>query len=148
MDQALNYGVAKRLGQVLVRPGPPATHLEAAHLVDDLHLAARQALGSVADITGLNQACEQAAKVPVLVVDRRNFVTANVELAAALVNVALDSQDLSRLGKWAAGTQLGAVLAVLSARVLGQFDPFHQSAAASLAGCFWWHRTFCGSSVS
>ena len=129
MDQALNYPLAQRLGKLLVRPGPPASPQEASHLVGSLRQAATSALGSVAEITGLDQACEQAAKVPVMVVDRRGFVAANVHLAAALADVVLEGQEMSWFGRSTAGAQLGTVLAVLSARVLGQFDPFYQSQA-------------------
>jgi len=126
VQAAINYGLASRLGCALVPPGPPATHLEALHLVEDLHRAAGAALGSVAEITGLHQASEQAAQVPVAVVDRRGFVKANVQMAQSLADVALEGQDLSWPARAMAGGQLGAIMAALSARVLGQFDPFYQ----------------------
>ncbi|MCL2802646.1 MAG: zinc-dependent metalloprotease [Micrococcales bacterium] len=126
MDLAINYAVAVALGTRLVRPGPAIAQDEAAHLVADLHRASAAALGSVAEITGLDQACEAAANVPVMVIDRRGFVRANVQLAESVVNVALADQELSWLAKYGAGVQLGSALALLSARVLGQYDPFHQ----------------------
>jgi len=127
VQAAINYALATRLGCTFAPPGPPASHLEALHLVEDLHRAAAAALGSVADITGLHQASEQAAKVPVAVVDRRGFIRANVQMAASVAEVALEGQSLTWPSRTVAGVQLGAILAALSARVLGQFDPFYQA---------------------
>jgi coenzyme F420 biosynthesis associated uncharacterized protein len=112
------------VGRRLARPGPPdTTREEAAGLVAELRHAARRALFYVSDITGLTEAAAQASTFPVYVVDRRGFVTANTQLAAAL-ELDLGEDETGWWGRQAGAAELGALLAALSARVLGQFDPF------------------------
>ncbi|WP_150461901.1 zinc-dependent metalloprotease [Nesterenkonia ebinurensis] len=78
----------------------------------------------------------------VLVVDRPGWSAANTSsfrelLAPALEAAAEKKPELLKegstaqvFGSAATGTELGGVLAFLSANVLGQFDPFHSSPAA------------------
>jgi coenzyme F420 biosynthesis associated uncharacterized protein len=74
-------------------------------------------------VTGLIDAADRAASVPVLVVNRSGFVRANAQMVDEMARGALDL-EMSRADRVATSVEVGLALAFLSSRVLGQFDPF------------------------
>ncbi|MDR1825025.1 MAG: zinc-dependent metalloprotease [Bifidobacteriaceae bacterium] len=133
MAPQINYALARKVGQAALPPGPAITPAEAISLVADLRRSVGSALGYVAEITGLDEACRAAAQVPVAIVDRRGLVKANVGMAESLIEGAITDDGAGWITRNAAGAQLGGLLAVMAARVLGQFDPFANDGAGRVA---------------
>lgn len=114
----------------LSRPGPTASRQELVDLVAGLRDAADRAVGHAARITELRRAdgtdpAERPVSV-VHVVDRPSWARANTQLLEALtagVPVPLPAAGSAAV-RYAGAAQIGGVLALLSGRVLGQFDPF------------------------
>ncbi|GLZ32934.1 hypothetical protein Lesp02_51220 [Lentzea sp. NBRC 105346] len=107
----------------LVRPGPQIPRDEADHVVGRLRELATSAEVHVRELTGLG------AGLPLLpgeVVDRPAWVRAAVQGLEALTAPALprSASPLAGMLSGTAGVQAGVVLAFLSSRVLGQYDPF------------------------
>ncbi|GFZ91893.1 zinc-dependent metalloprotease [Nesterenkonia alkaliphila] len=142
-DLIVNWEVARATAGRLVPPGPKLRRNEAAQEVADLRQAAADSVRHVYEITGLSAARGLGEDLSdVLVVDRPGWSAANTSsfrglLAPALQAAAEKKPELLKegssaqvFGSAATGAELGGVLAFLSANVLGQFDPFHSSAAA------------------
>lgn len=123
MSSPIDWDVARRRAATLATPGPRAERTELTSLVRELREAAARAPEHVARITGLSQAAETAATFPVYVVDRPRWAEANIAMFAHLVGDLLPTGTAPG-GARLAGEELGVVLALLSSRVLGQFDPF------------------------
>lgn len=133
MDETapVDWTAAARIAGRLSRPGPTATRDELLDLVEGLRDAAHRAGGYASDITGLTAVDGTApdAVSRVLVVDRASWARANVEMFARLAGPLGRRPDGSPLvpppgARTAAAAQVGGVLALLSGKVLGQFDPF------------------------
>ncbi|MCG8924554.1 zinc-dependent metalloprotease [Lentzea sp. DG1S-22] len=107
----------------LVRPGPVIGKEEAEHVVGRLRELAPQAEVHVRELTGLGQGLPL---LPGEVVDRPAWVAAAAQGLAALTGPAMPRQTGPMAGILAgtAGVQAGVVMAFLSSRVLGQYDPF------------------------
>lgn len=107
----------------LVRPGPVIGKDQADHVVGRLRELAPQAEVHVRELTGLGQGLPL---LPGEVVDRPAWVAAAAQGLAALTGSAMPRQAGPMAGILAgtAGVQAGVVLAFLSSRVLGQYDPF------------------------
>lgn len=123
MSEAIDWRRAARRAGALARPGPAGTPAELRAVVTALRRAAVEAPRHVAQTTGLHEAAERAAAGPVHVIDRPRWAEANV----AMISGVLDTSALpaaSGLGSVIAGEELGVMLAALSSRVLGQYDPF------------------------
>ncbi|WP_176780679.1 zinc-dependent metalloprotease [Bowdeniella nasicola] len=103
----------------LTPAGDPGSKAQARAVVDVLRRSAAQAPAEVGRITGLHRAAEKAANVPVYVVDRPRFQAANRELFDVMIGESMPQVSMGRL-------DLGAALAFLSTKVLGQYDPFHK----------------------
>ena len=129
VDWALAASVAGRLA----RPGPTGAPDELAGLVARLRAAATRAADEVVAVTGLRPAEGMTWPAPVLVVDRPGWAKGNTQslavLTAPLTGVAGSSSSASRTS---AALQVGGVLALMSGRVLGQFDPFGTAAGRLL----------------
>ncbi|RCK69283.1 coenzyme F420 biosynthesis-associated protein [Desertihabitans brevis] len=116
----LDAALASRTGARLVRPGPRVSPAEAAQVVDALRGHARAAEDHIRETTRL----EAPGAGPTLVVDRGRWIEANAATYSRVL-ADLDGDTRSRPVQSAAtSVQLGALLAVLAQRVLGQFDPF------------------------
>jgi coenzyme F420 biosynthesis associated uncharacterized protein len=108
----------------LARGGPSVDPVEARAAVRELRDITSVAEGHVRELTGLG------VGLPLRdgeVVDRPGWVKAAVAGLAALTDGALPATYSGPLGSVFAGTagvQAGMVLAFLSSRVLGQYDPF------------------------
>jgi coenzyme F420 biosynthesis associated uncharacterized protein len=129
MTSLIDWSVAERTAKSLAPPPPAATPDEAAATVAELRLAAERAAGQVAELTGLNEPAVTAATV---VVDRPGWISANTAsmsvvmnpLTAKLVESRPPGKLTAAIGGRVTGAQAGAVLAFLSAKVLGQYEFF------------------------
>jgi coenzyme F420 biosynthesis associated uncharacterized protein len=134
-DELIDWSTAEATARRLVRPGPAVSPRQAAAAVAELRSCARAAQGHVRTFTKL-EVPEDGA--PALIVDRPAWINANIEavqqLSAPLaekVHQWREGVDASGL-RWASesigakltGLELGSLLAYLSQRVLGQYDPF------------------------
>ncbi|MET9231509.1 zinc-dependent metalloprotease [Lentzea sp. NPDC003310] len=127
----VDWDLAVSTATRLVRPGPVIGKDEAEHVVGRLRELAPQAEVHVRELTGLGQGLPL---LPGEVVDRPAWVAAAAQGLAALTGPAMPRQTGPMAGLLAgtAGVQAGVVLAFLSSRVLGQYDPF--SPTDQLAG--------------
>lgn len=108
----------------LAKPGPKAERGQLEGLVDELRDAAGRAAAHVARITRLTAAdgADPSVVSRVLVVDRPHWSRANAEMFAVMTDgVELNASQGTRA---VGALQVGGVLALLSSKVLGQFDPF------------------------
>lgn len=112
---------ARRAGQ-LAPAGPVDSREVLEEQVRALRQAAAHAPALVGDITGLDAAAQAAAAFPVYVVDRPGWSRANAQLLATLAVQAPAVEGM--LASHMAAQEAGALLAALSTRVLGQFDPY------------------------
>lgn len=125
VDWSLAVATARRLA----RPGPEATFSEAREVVAHLRRFAEESEAPVREYTGLDGSGQAA---PVVVVDRGGWAQANADGMRELITPLTDklrgnrgsSGLLDHVGPKVTGLETGALLAFLSGKVLGQFDPF------------------------
>ncbi|MFT3876757.1 MAG: zinc-dependent metalloprotease [Propioniciclava sp.] len=114
------------VGAGVIPPGPVLTPAEAAEVVAGLRAAALASVRPVAEVTGLGA----IADGPMRVVDRRDWLRANVEMTLTMLAEAGDGPDTPPATAWqraeahANGAQLGGLFAALGTRILGQYLPF------------------------
>ncbi|KAA2262471.1 zinc-dependent metalloprotease [Solihabitans fulvus] len=128
----VDWELAASTAARLVRPGPVVPRAEADLAVRRLRDLTVIAEGHVRDLTGLGAGLPLH---PGEVVDRQGWVRAAVHGLAALTDGALPRPASGPLGGVLAGTagvQAGVVLAFLSSRVLGQYDPFGDAGTGRL----------------
>lgn len=131
--QLINWDLAAASAAKLTSAGPQVSPEEIAEAVAELRAAADASIGYVHQITGLD-AAKDLRDSDLLIVDRASWAKANTQSFQALMAPALE--HLSRtnkeqlttagaaLGGTLTGAQFGAILAFLSSKVLGQYDPF------------------------
>ena len=134
-DELIDWSTAEATARRLVRPGPAVSPRQAAAAVAELRTCADAAQGHVRTFTKLEVPDNGS---PALIVDRPAWINANIEavqqLSAPLaekVHQWREGVDASGL-RWASetigakltGLELGSLLAYLSHRILGQYDPF------------------------
>jgi coenzyme F420 biosynthesis associated uncharacterized protein len=133
--EMIDWDLAVTTARRLVKPGPEISREEAQRVVRDLRRFAQQAEGHVRGHTGLHA---ESASAPVLVVDRLGWVQANADgfrqvLQPLLVKVRESRGDsggiTTAIGSRVTGLEAGGLLAFLSNKVLGQFDPFYTGPA-------------------
>jgi coenzyme F420 biosynthesis associated uncharacterized protein len=120
----VDWSVAASTGQALARGGPSVDPAQAREAVRELREITVTAERHVRELTGLGEGLPLRDGE---VVDRPGWVRAAVGGLAALTDGSLPGTYGGRLGSVLAGTagvQAGMVLAFLSSRVLGQYDPF------------------------
>ena len=120
----VDWSLAVSTGQALARGGPAIDPGEARSAVRELRDITATAEEHVRALTGLGHGLPLRDGE---VVDRPGWVRAAAAGLAALTEGALPSAYSGPLGNVLAGTagvQAGVVLAFLSSRVLGQYDPF------------------------
>ncbi|MDT0327170.1 zinc-dependent metalloprotease [Nocardiopsis lambiniae] len=129
----IDWDVAVNTGVRLVRPGPQVDLADARQAVVQLRELSNVAAGHVRDFTGMNP-LEPAG--PAVIVDRPGWIRANVDGFRVVIEPVLEQMSAGRLGDGAAasltsavgsritGVQLGAVLAYLAGKVLGQYELF------------------------
>lgn len=124
----VDWDLAAATAQRLAGTGPSATASEARTAVGDLRRFSGEAERYVRDVTGLEGSHESS---PVVVVDRIGWAQANAasmrEIVAPLANKLTENRPrgfFDQIGPKITGLETGALLAFLSSKVLGQFDPF------------------------
>src|SRR5437764_10119555 len=128
--QLVDWDTATATATRLAPPGPRMDLTDAVETVEQLKAAAAQAEQHVTAYTGLPGGAGGA----IAVVDRPGWIRSNVAGFRDLVDPLLDSVLSSRgksvgpvmsaIGPRATGIEVGALLAYLSTRVLGQFELF------------------------
>ncbi|WP_036922408.1 zinc-dependent metalloprotease [Propionicicella superfundia] len=114
----LDWGLAARIGGRVVPAGPVVPLAQATAAVDGLRVAADRAAEVIAERSGLRN----PGRVPVVVVDRPGWIAANAAMAEGLMRDILPGARSPRVVARTVGVQAGAVLAVVSTRILGQFE--------------------------
>lgn len=138
----INWELAASTAARLAPAGPSLGSAEIGAAVENLRLMADISVPHVHDITGL-EAARDLRDSSVLVVDRASWAKANTQSFAVMLKPAMEKMLEGRRGSMSpgaasvsgaiTGSQLGAVLAFLSSKVLGQYDPFAALAEDSTA---------------
>lgn len=120
---AVDWAAAARRAGRLARPGPDLPAEDLTEFVTELRQSAKAAPAHVGAVTGLLEPALEAGAGPVYVLDRPRWAQANLTMVRSLVGDVLPSPSTT-WGARATGTEIGTVLALLSSRVLGQYDPY------------------------
>lgn len=141
VPRLVDWDVALATARRLTKAGPAVSATEARAVVADLRVRAAAAEAHVEAFTGMSA---PPGSAPVVVVDRPGWVKANtsafdevLEPLARLVAKKRKDGDQSGIGRGGAlsaklaGVEAGALLAYLSNKVLGQFDPFFAGGGAT-----------------
>lgn len=138
----INWDLAASTAARLTPAGPILSSAEIGDAVDSLRRLADASVHHVHHITGL-EAARELRDSSVLIVDRASWAKANTQSFAVMLKPAMEKMLESRRGTVSpaaasvsgaiTGSQLGAVLAFLSSKVLGQYDPFAALAEGSNA---------------
>lgn len=146
--EIFNQEVAASTGRNLVPPGPRVPATDAIVEAEALRAAAYQAVEHVPSLSKLSAIAHWQPDtidddVDILVVDRPGWITANaaslqVMLEPAFQRISELNEELinsisSELTTRFSGAQVGAVLAFLGTKVLGQFEPYAARAAGGAA---------------
>ncbi|WP_217700706.1 zinc-dependent metalloprotease [Krasilnikoviella flava] len=131
-EPLLDWTAAAQIAARLARPGATAPRDELDALVAGLRAAAGDAVGHVLEVTGMEPAAARAAGGgfgDVHVVDRAGWTRANAQSMRAMTDpvmtaIATDVPATSAAARLAGAAEVGGLLALLSGRVLGQFDPY------------------------
>ncbi|MEH3032516.1 MAG: zinc-dependent metalloprotease [Aeromicrobium erythreum] len=129
----IDWDVARGTAAWFAGPGPQVSAAEASEAVAQLRELADEAGGPVREYTRL----EASSPGPALVVDRRRWTEANIASFEVLMDPVVDKLTAGRaggpvakaVGSRVAGAEVGALLAFMSSKVLGQFDPFWEGPA-------------------
>lgn len=127
MAEPVDWALAAATGARLASSGPRDSRADVEAAVRQLRRASERAVMPVAEVTGMEAPFEAHRSV---VVGRREWVRANVEqmrVATEPVSEVLggDGNRVVRaVGSRTTALQMGAVLAWLSAKVLGQYEAF------------------------
>lgn len=137
----IDWGVARATGKRLMPAPPRRTAIEIAQVVGQLRSLALDSRAYVRDFTGMIPA---GPEPPVLVVDRDRWLEVNIDSFGGLITPLLDRMAEERTGPTGAvmngvgsrvtGVELGALLAFIGSRVLGQYEPFLPASGASRNG--------------
>jgi coenzyme F420 biosynthesis associated uncharacterized protein len=130
VDLMVDWEFAARTAARVGRAGPEVTAAEAAQIVAELRAAAGAAHPHVQEVTGLRTEAGRG----VLVVDRPSWAQANITAFRQLLEPViaesferrgkLPTAGMSAVGSRVTGAEVGALLGILSSRVLGQYDAF------------------------
>jgi coenzyme F420 biosynthesis associated uncharacterized protein len=127
-DPAIDWAAAAEFAAFAAAPGPQATRAELADLVEGLRQAASEAVPHVVEATGMTPADGRAATpeglADVRVIDRATWAAANVQVMESLLSTVPETPRMPGSASLGGALQVGGVLALLSSRVLGQFDPY------------------------
>lgn len=129
----IDWAVATRTAAALVPPGPRLSARQAKAEAEGLRSAADAAMEHVHRLTGL-EAAKDLRDSQVLIVDRPTWAKANTQsfktlLAPTFAHLAATrpqeyATSTTPVATAATGAELGALLAFLGSKVLGQYDPF------------------------
>ncbi|MFJ6157810.1 zinc-dependent metalloprotease [Pseudarthrobacter sp. NPDC092184] len=138
----INWDLAASTAARLAPAGPMLDQAAISEAVDSLRRLADVSVDHVHQITGL-EAARDLRDSSVLVVDRASWAKANTQSFAVMLKPAMEKMLESRQGNLSpsaasvsgaiTASQLGAVLAFLASKVLGQYDPFAALAEGSTA---------------
>ena len=138
----INWDLTASTAARLAPAGPVLSEAAMGEAVDSLRRLADVSVEHVHQITGL-EAARDLRDSSVLVVDRASWAKANTQSFAVMLKPAMEKMLESRRGTLSpgaasvsgaiTGSQLGAVLAFLASKVLGQYDPFAALAEGSTA---------------
>ncbi len=138
----INWELAASTAARLAPAGPILGSAEIGAAVENLRQMAEISVQHVHEITGL-EAARDLRDSSVLVVDRASWAKANTQSFAVMLKPAIEKMLEDRratitpgaasVGGAITGSQLGAILAFLSSKVLGQYDPFSALAENSAA---------------
>lgn len=133
----IDWNVAVQTGTRLVRPGPQVSHDEAREVVAELRDLSALAHGHVRDFTGMASEDDPA---PATVVDRPGWIRANLDGFRVVLEPLMEQMQERRgggllsggpggvvveaIGSRVTGMQVGAILAYMASRVLGQYELF------------------------
>jgi coenzyme F420 biosynthesis associated uncharacterized protein len=133
----IDWNVAVQTGTRLVRPGPQVSPAEARQVVTELRDLSRVAQGHVRDFTGMDGGIDPS---PAKVVDRPGWIKANVDgfrvvleplmeqlqqrRGSGLLSSGAGGAVLQAVGSRVTGMQVGAILAYMASKVLGQYELF------------------------
>ena len=133
--EMVDWDLAVQTARRMMRPGPEVTRDEARAVVADLRAGAAKAEGHVRSYTGL---AAESATAPVVVVDRPGWVQANADGFRVVLRPLVRKMRATHggsgggiagaIGPRVTGVEAGTLLAFLSGKVLGQFDPFWSGA--------------------
>ncbi|WP_067138576.1 zinc-dependent metalloprotease [Microtetraspora malaysiensis] len=124
--QVIDWDLAVATGVRLVRPGPQVSREEARQAVAELRRLSREAEGHVRDFTRIDSAPPEAATI----VDRPGWIRANVDGFKVVFEPLTQKVSpnmpaiVGAVGSRITGVEVGAVLAFLASRVLGQYELF------------------------
>jgi coenzyme F420 biosynthesis associated uncharacterized protein len=133
----IDWDLAVRVGSRLAGDGPVVSRVEATGVVEELRAGAEKSSPLVRDFTGL---VAQDRTAPILVVDRPGWIRANADgFATVIAPIIAKLQEkkgppsamTEAIGSRVTGAELGLMLGFLGGKVLGQFDPFHETSGAS-----------------
>jgi coenzyme F420 biosynthesis associated uncharacterized protein len=120
VGRAVDWQFAATVGAKLVSPGPAATDYTRRQVIDQLTEASRQAELPVREVTGLIEGGE----IPEAhIVDRVEWICAATQSMRVMTGGDAGAPRGFITGR-ITGAQTGAVLAFVSAGILGQYDPF------------------------
>jgi coenzyme F420 biosynthesis associated uncharacterized protein len=128
----IDWNVALQTATRLSKPGPDISPEQVAEVVAELREAAARSEAPVREFTDLHAV---SAEAPILVVDRRRWVEANLATFRVLIDPVLarlesegktPSGATRAIGSKLSGAEIGALMSFMSGKVLGQFDPFHE----------------------
>jgi uncharacterized protein (DUF2342 family) len=114
----VDWTLAVRVGARLVPPGPKVHREEAFAAVAGLRVAADRAAEVISERSGLRN----DGRAPIVVVDRPGWIAANAAMAAELLQDIAPGRRSPRIVASTVGLQAATVLAVVSTRILGQFE--------------------------
>lgn len=137
VDSLIDFDLAASTARELIPGGPRLSSREREGVVADLRDAAHTSTDLVLDVMNLPAATAEAARAglgrgQILVVDRVSWAKANAQSMRAMLAGPIDEMlarrekplNVSEVTRAGTGAELGAVLAFLGTRVLGQYDPF------------------------
>lgn len=122
VGRAVDWGFAATVGGWLVRPAPPMTDYTRRQVIDDLHRSARAAEPLVREVTGLGPEVSDGSVPEARVIDRPQWIAAAADSMRVMTGGT--EKPVGFLSGRLAGAQTGALLAFVSAGILGQYDPF------------------------
>lgn len=130
----IDWEFALQTADRLSRPGPQVSAAEVAEAVAELRAGAALSEAPVREFTNLYAT---SATAPILVVDRPRWVEANLESFKIMLEPLIDKLEHSQkapgplgkaVGRKISGGEIGGLMAFMSSKVLGQFDPFYRGA--------------------
>jgi coenzyme F420 biosynthesis associated uncharacterized protein len=128
-EPLVDWSAAAEIAGRLAHPGPSAERADLHDLVSGLRTAAGTAVDHVLTVTRMEPAGPTTDLGDVHVVDRATWARANVQsmrMLTAPVADALgpDAPPISSAARLGGAAEVGTILALLSTKVLGQFDPY------------------------